>query len=67
MAKNCIDFEPFIKSINEHFAMSGFLVDNNEYTSRLIYYSSFGFRLWGWIYCIKKALSISVCHGKWVN
>ena len=31
------------------------------------YYSSFGFRLRVWIYCIKKALSISVCHGKWVN
>ena len=28
---------------------------------------NFGFRVWGWVYRIKKALSISVYHGKWVT
>lgn len=29
LAKISIDFEPFIKSINVHFAIFGFLVDSN--------------------------------------
>ena len=30
LAKNTIDFEPFIKSTIRHFARSKFLVDSNE-------------------------------------
>ena len=43
------------------------ILDVGDADAIVINYSSFGFRLWGWFYCIKKALSFSVYHGKWVT
>lgn len=36
MAKNNIDFEPFIKSTNRHFARFRFLVDSNDQLLQIV-------------------------------
>ena len=48
------------KNRNEYLRVLAACVENVK--TNIPKYSSFGFRLWDWIYCIKKALSISVYH-----